>query len=53
MVKTCGKTRYPSRGKARAAIAAIRTHAARAVKKPCRAYLCEHCHGWHLTSAPQ
>jgi hypothetical protein len=47
---SCGKTRYTSRAKANHALALIRHSGEQRDKKPTRSYLCEFCHGWHLTS---
>lgn len=47
---SCGKTRYNTSAKARAALDGIRRRGSRDEKKPVRVYPCPHCHGWHLTS---
>lgn len=51
---SCGKYRYPSGAHARWALDVIRKRGGRALtgKKPNRAYQCDRCGGWHLTSAP-
>jgi hypothetical protein len=61
--KTTGKVRLADPGEAKEAIVTIkstgrfydhiqRKRINRRAGKPgqCRAYYCEHCHGWHLTS---
>ncbi|HWK25336.1 MAG TPA: hypothetical protein VNS09_02165 [Solirubrobacter sp.] len=51
-VHTCGKKRFASGAQARAALRTIRRRENReSDKKPIRAYACDRCHGWHLTSA--
>ena len=52
MVTACGKTRYPTSHKAAAGLQSIRKRSTPADIKPTRYYLCEKCHGWHLTSQP-
>jgi uncharacterized protein YlaI len=49
-VVSCWKVRYTSRAKAQRALDNIRRRGERGTKKPSRAYLCDNCHGWHLTS---
>jgi hypothetical protein len=49
--ETTGKRRYDSQQKAERIMAQLLLH--RPGQYPCRAYFCEHCKGWHLTSKPR
>lgn len=50
MSRSCGKTRFTSRGAAERALDGIRRRGEKRDKKPQRAYACPRCNGWHLTS---
>lgn len=45
-----GKHRYPSQYHAERKLEAIAYNPGQINKRPTRAYLCEHCFKWHLTS---
>lgn len=49
--KSTGKVRYRTQQSAERRLAHLILHTAR--HAPCRAYPCEHCDGWHLTSKPR
>jgi len=55
-----GKLRYPDHAAAKDTLTAIAYQRAFSTREPgesrrgeCRAYWCQHCHGWHLTSQPR
>lgn len=50
----CEKRRYSSEAAALAELQGVRAfaHLHPGRKLPVRAYACEHCHGWHVTSKP-
>lgn len=51
-VRRCGKVRFPDRLAALLALASAGALAERGndARREVRAYPCENCHGWHLTS---
>lgn len=49
--RSCGKRRFRDKGEAIRSLHTIRTKGVPSPKgTPSRAYFCDHCKGWHLTS---
>lgn len=46
----CGKVRYPDHASAVKALHTIKTVGVQRDRTPARAYQCDRCLGWHLTS---
>lgn len=49
---TTGKLRYRREASANRVLGTIWSHAKPGRRLETRAYRCEHCNGWHLTSKP-
>ena len=50
-VRSCGKRRFRDKNEALAALHRITARVSKlAGDKPVRAYPCDYCNGWHLTS---
>lgn len=48
--RSCGKRRFRDHAEAIRSLRTIRTKGAPRNRMPSRAYYCDHCKGWHLTS---
>lgn len=48
--RTCGKVAYKNRGQAERALVTIKRESSKSDHRPVRAYACERCRFWHLSS---